>query len=34
MIGETFRDDSDTRIGDTEKLILMTDRDGAGIREC
>ena len=34
MIRETLRDDSQIRIGDTKKLILMTERYGAGAREC
>ena len=34
MIRETLRDDSATRIVDTEKYILMTEWYGAGTREC
>ena len=32
MLRETFRDDSETRTGDTRELISMTGRDGVGTR--
>ena len=31
---EMLRDDSDTRIGDMKKLILITEMYGAGTRQC